>query len=182
LQLLLNASPAATKCSVGKIRAGWVETEKFVEDDLELIIGESRFHEFDAVDVWQARDVVEERWCGPAADFLMDLEGCSAAEFPGIQYECSGDGTIAFEGFGEKCNCQWGAPWVVPGVGSGRIREGGYEVGRPGALPEELAVWAVSEASLKGSAKVRELREKMFLMLFCVGQDLAEMGWDHFLN
>ena len=54
---------------VGKIWAGWVEAEKFVEDNLELIIGESGFHEFDAVDVWQARDVVEERWCGPAADF-----------------------------------------------------------------------------------------------------------------
>ena len=82
--MLLNASPAATKCSVGKIRAGWVEAEKFVEDDLKLVIGESGFHEFDAVDVWQAGDVIEKRWCGPAADFFMDLEGCSAAEFPGI--------------------------------------------------------------------------------------------------
>jgi len=120
---LLNASPAATKCSVGKIWAGWVETEKFVEDDLELIIGESGFHEFDAVDVWQARDVVKERWCGPAADFLMYLEGCSAAEFPGIQYECSGDGTIAFEGFGEEGDCLWGAPRVVPCISSGRVSE-----------------------------------------------------------
>ena len=50
--MLLNASPAATKCSAGKVRAGWVEAENFVEDDLELIIGESGFHEFDAVDVW----------------------------------------------------------------------------------------------------------------------------------
>ena len=100
---------------------GW--TEKFVEDDLELIIGESRFHEFDAVDVWQARDVVEKRWCGPAADFLMDLEGCSAAKFPGIQYECSGDGTIAFEGFGEEGDCLWGVPWVVPCISSGRVSE-----------------------------------------------------------
>ena len=84
LQLLLNASPAATKCLVGKIRAGWVEAEKFVEDDLELIIGECGVHEFGAIDVWQAKDVVEEGWCGPAADFFMDLEGCSAAEFQGI--------------------------------------------------------------------------------------------------
>ena len=58
--MLLNSSPAATKCSVGKVLAGWVEAEKLVEDDLELVIGESGFHEFDAVDVWQARDVVEE--------------------------------------------------------------------------------------------------------------------------
>ena len=120
---MLNASPAATKCSVGKIRTGWVEAEKFVEDDLKLVIDESGFHEFDAVDVWQARDVVKERWCGPAADFLMYLEGCSAAEFPGIQYECSGDGTIAFEGFGEEGDCLWGAPWVVLYISSGRVSE-----------------------------------------------------------
>ena len=68
--MLLNASPVATKCSVGEVRAGWVEAEKLVEGGLELVIGESGFHEFDAVDVWQARDVVEERWCGPAADFF----------------------------------------------------------------------------------------------------------------
>ena len=58
--MLLNASPAATKCSVGKIRSGWVEAEMFVENNLKLVIGESGFHEFDAVDVWQAGDVIEE--------------------------------------------------------------------------------------------------------------------------
>ena len=56
----MNASPAATKCSVGKIWSGWVEAEKFVKDNLKLVIGESGFHEFDAVDVWQAGDVIEE--------------------------------------------------------------------------------------------------------------------------
>ena len=112
--MLLNASPAASKGSVGEIWAGWAESEKFIECDLELIICEGGFHKFDAVDVWQARDVVKERWGGPAAYFLMYLEGCSAAEFPGIQYECSGDGTIAFESLGEEGGCLWGAPWVVP--------------------------------------------------------------------
>ena len=34
LELLLNASPAATKCAVGKVRAGWVEAEEFVEYNL----------------------------------------------------------------------------------------------------------------------------------------------------
>ena len=58
--MLLNASPAATKCSVGKVRAGWIEAEKLAEDDLEMVMGESGFHELDVVDVWQARDVVEE--------------------------------------------------------------------------------------------------------------------------
>ena len=140
---MLNASPAATKCLVGKIRTGLVEAKKFVEDDLKLVISKSGFHAFDVVNVWQVRDVVEERWCGPAADFLMDLEGCSAAKFPGIQYECSGDGTIAFEGFGEKCNCQWGAPWVVPGVGSRCVGKGGNEICGPGAFPEVFAMWAV---------------------------------------
>ena len=79
LELLLNASPATTKCAVGKVRAGWVEAEEFVEDDLELSVGKRLLHEFDAVYMWQAGDVVEERWRGPAADFFMDLKGCSAA-------------------------------------------------------------------------------------------------------
>ena len=34
LELLLYASSAATKCAVGKVRAGWVEAEEFVEYDL----------------------------------------------------------------------------------------------------------------------------------------------------
>ena len=41
---------------------------------------------------------------------------------------------------------------------------------------------AVGEASAEGSAEVGELREKMLLMLFRVGQDLAKMGWDRFLD
>ena len=34
LKLLLDASPAATKNAVGKVRAGWVEAEELVEYDL----------------------------------------------------------------------------------------------------------------------------------------------------
>ena len=81
LELLLNASPTATKCAVGKVRVGWVEAEEFVKDDLELSVGKRRLHEFDAVYVWQAGDVVKERWCGPTADFLMNLRGCSGRSF-----------------------------------------------------------------------------------------------------
>ena len=82
LELLLDASPAATKCAVGEVRAGWVEAaEEFVEDDLELSVSKRRLHEFDAVYMWQAGDVVEERWRGPTADFLMDLKGCPTADF-----------------------------------------------------------------------------------------------------
>ena len=84
LELLLDASPATTKCAVGKVRAGWLEVGEFLEDDLELSLGKCRLHEFDAVYMWQTGDVVEERWRGPTADFLMDLKGCSALEFPGI--------------------------------------------------------------------------------------------------
>ena len=43
-------------------------------------------------------------------------------------------------------------------------------------------MWAVGEASAECSAEVRELREEVFLVLFCVGQDLAEVGWDCFLG
>ena len=60
LELLLNESPTATKYAVGKVRAGWVEAEEFVEDDVELAFSESRLHEFDAVDVWQSGNVVKE--------------------------------------------------------------------------------------------------------------------------
>ena len=82
--MLLDASSAAPKCAVGEVRAGWVEAEEFVEDDLELSVRECRLHVFDAVYVWQAGNVVEERRRGPTADFLMDLKGCSAAELPGV--------------------------------------------------------------------------------------------------
>ena len=34
LKLLLDASPTTTKCAVGKVRAGWVEAEEFVEYNL----------------------------------------------------------------------------------------------------------------------------------------------------
>jgi hypothetical protein len=35
--------------SAGKIWAGWIEAEKPVEDDLELVFSEGRLHVFDAV-------------------------------------------------------------------------------------------------------------------------------------
>ena len=38
LQLVMDASPAATKCAVGEVRTGWVEAEEFVKDDLELVL------------------------------------------------------------------------------------------------------------------------------------------------
>ena len=43
LQLVME-SPAATKCAVGEVRAGWIEAEEFSKDDLELVVGECWFH------------------------------------------------------------------------------------------------------------------------------------------
>ena len=45
-----------------------------------------------------------------------------------------------------------------------------------------FTVWAIGEAGAEGSSEVRELREKVFLVLFRVGQDLAEVVRDSFVN
>ena len=45
---------------VGKVRAGWVEAEELVEGGLESVFSESGLHEFDAVNVRQAGNVVKE--------------------------------------------------------------------------------------------------------------------------
>ena len=39
LQLLMEASPASAESTVCQIRAGWIEAEELVEDDLELVLG-----------------------------------------------------------------------------------------------------------------------------------------------
>ena len=84
LQELIKASPASAECAVCKIRSGRVKAEEFVEDDLELVLSEGRFHVLNAVDVGQPRDMFEEGWCRPGGDFLVDLEGCATADFPCI--------------------------------------------------------------------------------------------------
>ena len=91
--------------------------------------------------------MVKERWRGPAANFLVDLEGGSAAELPGSEHKGGGDDTEVLEGFNEERAGHWGAPRVVPGVGSGSVCEGVYEIGGPGSLPKEFAVRTVDEAS-----------------------------------
>ena len=40
--------------------------------------------------------MVEEGYCGPVNDFLVDLEGCAAADFPGVEYMVGSDGTVVF--------------------------------------------------------------------------------------
>ena len=81
LQLLMEASPASAESTVCQVRTGWVKAEEIGEDDLELVFGERWFHILNAVYVGQPRDVVEEGWCGPVDDFLVDLEGCTTADF-----------------------------------------------------------------------------------------------------
>ena len=72
-----------------------------------------------------------------------------------MKYKCGSDIAEVFEGLNEKGDGLWGAPWVDPCVGSGRIREVGYEVGRPGAGLEKFAVRAIGEAGSEGSAEIR---------------------------
>ena len=57
---MIKASPASAKCTVHEVRAGWVEVEELVEDDLELVLIEGWFHVLDAVDVGQPGDMVKE--------------------------------------------------------------------------------------------------------------------------
>ena len=50
----MEPSPAAAECAVRKIRAGRVEAEELVEDDLELVFSEGGLHIFNVVDVHQS--------------------------------------------------------------------------------------------------------------------------------
>ena len=59
LQWLLKAPPASAECTVRDVRAGWVEAEELVEDDLELVLIEDWFHVLNAVDVGQPGDMVK---------------------------------------------------------------------------------------------------------------------------
>ena len=60
LQELIKAFPASAKCAVCKVRSGRVEAEELVEDDLELVLSEGRFHVLSAVYVGQLGDMAEE--------------------------------------------------------------------------------------------------------------------------
>ena len=61
--------------------------------------------------------VVEEGWCGPGDDFLVDLEGCPTADFPSVSYIVGSDGTVVFERLNEEGSRGRGAPWAVSGGG-----------------------------------------------------------------
>ena len=77
-------SGLSAKSTVCQVRTGWVKVEEFVKDNLELVFGERWFHILNTVYVGQPRDVVEEGWCGPVGVFLVDLEGCTAADFRSV--------------------------------------------------------------------------------------------------
>jgi hypothetical protein len=108
---------ASAECAVREIRAGWVEAEELVEYDSELVFIECRFHVLNAVNVGQPRDMVEEGWCKPGGDFLVDLKGCAPAGFPGLEYIVGSEGSVALECLDEEGECCGGAPWVISRVG-----------------------------------------------------------------
>ena len=60
----METPPASGEGAVSQVRTSWVETEEFVEDDLELVLCERWFHILDAVYVGQPGDVVKEGWSG----------------------------------------------------------------------------------------------------------------------
>ena len=41
---------------------------------------------------------------------------------------------------------------------------------------------AVAEADTESSAKIRQLRKESFLLFFGMDQELAEVGWDCFME
>ena len=124
LQLVMEASPASGKGTVCQVRTGWIEAEEFSKYDLELVFSECWFHVLNAVYVGQSGDVVEKGWGGPGGDFLVDLECCPTADFPGVEYIVGSDGSVVFERLNEEGKRGGGAPWVVPGGGSRSVGKG----------------------------------------------------------
>ena len=61
------------------------------------------------------------------ADLLMDLKGCSAAEFPGVEDVVSGDCAKALKSFYQKGDRTGGSPGVLTGVGSSGVCKCGNE-------------------------------------------------------
>ena len=51
--------------------------------------------------MWKAGLMVKVRWIWMGTYLLVDLEGCPAAEFPGIEYICGGNGSKALQSFGQ---------------------------------------------------------------------------------
>ena len=67
----------------------------------ELVLRECGLHEFDAFDMWKAGHMVKVGWIGMGAYLLVDLEGCPAAKFPGVEYVCGGNGAKSLQSFGQ---------------------------------------------------------------------------------
>ena len=124
--MLLNAAPAATKRSVGK---------EPVEDDLELVVCECGFHEFDVDNVGKSWYVVKEGWRGAVADLSVNLEGSVAAELPGGEYVRGGDDAASWKTLVRRASAVGGAPRIVSCIGSGGVCEGCDEIGCPGTFP-----------------------------------------------
>ena len=121
----------------------------------------------------QSGDVVEEGWCGPVDDFLVDLEGCPTVDFPSVEYIVGSDGTVIFERLNEEGN-------------RGGERHGLFLVVAL-AVSEKDAIRLDVQAPFQRSSRCGLLRSPVRralhrsvscgrLLLFGMGQELAEMG------
>jgi len=61
------------------------------------------------------------------ADLLMDLEGCSTAKLPGVEYVGGGNCSEALKSFGQKGDRSRGSPGILSGVGTGGVCKCGNE-------------------------------------------------------
>ena len=51
--------------------------------------------------VRKAGHMVKVGWIGMGTYLLVDLEGCPAAKFPGVEYVCCGNGSKSLQSFGQ---------------------------------------------------------------------------------
>ena len=59
--------------------------------------------------------MVKVGWIWMGADLLKDLEGCSTAKLPGVEYVGEGDCSEALKSFGQKGDRSGGSPGIVIG-------------------------------------------------------------------
>ena len=52
-------------------------------------------------DMWKAGHMVKVGWIWMGTYLFVDLEGCPAAKFPGVEYICGGNGCKALQSFGQ---------------------------------------------------------------------------------
>jgi hypothetical protein len=71
--------------------------------------------------MWKAGHMVEVEWIWMCTYLLVDLEGCSAATFPGVEDIRGGDGAKTLQSFSRQRECGGGSPGILSGVGPGGV-------------------------------------------------------------